>query len=161
MNIHVSNKPTLRAFSKPVNIVRNLCRYTYNVAPRSYRTFCSGLDNGTRIAKEKNLGKLDTLARKSKEIIKALSKEINPIELPVVLSAIALPVTPVGGSVVAFGIGCILALPSLIKKLVIRELTFKDIGKFMHNMSKKDYVKPDPGIKETVAKLKSFTKLRK
>lgn len=161
MKIQRYCKQPLETLSKPVNVVKNLCKYTYNIAPRSYKTVQIGLANGAKIAKEKNLGKIGTIARKGTEVIKSVSKDLKPIELPVVLSALALPFTPVGGSVVAFAAGCVLAMPSMIKKLLTKELTFTQIREFMHNMGKKDYIKLDKGIKDTVSKFTSFTKLRK
>lgn len=161
MKVQKCNCKALKTLSRPANVVKNLCVYTYNIAPRSYNTVRTGLKNGTKIAEEKNLGKIGTFARKSTEVVKSVSKDIKPIELPLVLSALALPLTPMGGSVVAFGVGCVLAAPSIIIKIATRELTLNQIGKFMHNLGEKDFIKLDDGIKETVSKLKSFTKLRK
>ena len=151
----------LEKVSRPVNVVKNLCKYTYNAAPRSVRIVRAGLENGAKIAEERNFGKIRTFIKKTTCVIKSVCKEIKPVEYPVLLSAIAIPLTPMGGSVVAFGAGCVLAMPAIIKQLVKGELTFSDICEFLRNMGKKDFIELDPGIKEQVAKFKSFTKINK
>ena len=146
MKIQHHSIQKIKPLAKPVNVVKNVCNYTYNILPRSYKTVQTGIQNGAKIAEERNLNKFRTFFKKSKEGAKALSKEFKPLEIPVVLSALALPTTPVGGSPIAFGVGCIIALPVFVKQLVKKELTFKQISEFLHNMSKKDFIKLDEEV---------------
>lgn len=145
----------------PVYATKNLLNYTYNSIPRTTRIIKRGKENGKKIADEKNYGRIKSFFTKSVQVCKSLGKESNPLELPVILSVLALPVTPVGGSPIAFCIGCVLVTPVIIKKLITKELKFGDIKEFAKNMCTKDYIKPDEAIKEKINKLKSFTKLNK
>ena len=133
------NTPSI--IKKPVNAVKNICVYTYNIAPRTVNAVKTGRANGEKIAKEKGYGSVGTFLNKHLESFRELGRNMEPLELPVVLSALAIPLTPVGGSPLAFLAGCVLVTPIFIKKLIKKELTGQDIKEFLHNMTQKNFIK--------------------
>ena len=145
----------------PVNVVRNVCNYTYNKIPESKQLCSEGIKYGKEQSQLYDYNKFRTFCIKVKETSRYIYKNTNPIDIPVILSAIAIPTTPVFGSPIAFAIGCIIASPTLIKKVKNKEITTQSIRELTKNLTKKDYIPLDKNIKNTIKKANPFTKLNK
>ncbi len=130
--------------SAPVNIVRNICNYTCNIAPRTIQDATTGRQIGEKVAKIKNHGKFMTFADKRIYSTKNVLKGISPVEIPFILSALAIPTPIIFLSPAAFVAGGILISPIILKKIISGELPLSEIKKIMNNMKQKDYIKLNP-----------------
>lgn len=137
------------------NIVRNICNYTCNVAPRTYMDAKAGRRIGEKVAKIKNHGSLMTCADKHLYAARSVLKGISPIEIPVILSALAIPTPVMFLSPVAFVAGGILISPIILKKIACGELSSDDIKKFFKNMKQKDFIPLDPFWKNILKRSKN------
>lgn len=154
--------PKIARICKPIstgkNVIVNVCNYTYNVAPRIVDSVKSGRIIAEEISNGNNHGRVKRFFLKRKEVTKSIFRNMNIFEVPVILSALAIPTTPPGGSPLAFVAGCLLISPIFIKKLATKELTFDDIKTFMQNLGKKDYIEINPKIKNSFKDLKALFK---